>query len=78
MYWVPDPIRPPRANRNTSLSGPSSPPEGERTNPVRRFTTRTPASRARWVAASQSRASSARKPEPDGCDSSTATPPASP
>ena len=47
---------------NTGLSMPSRPPAGASTSPVRRCTTRAPASLAFWVAASQSRHTSARNP----------------
>ena len=75
MYCVPGPIRPPRANRKTSLSGPSSPPDGESTSPVRGCTTRAPASRAGWAAASQSRHDARRGTRgPTGADSSMRDP----
>ena len=54
MYWRPFPSRAPSPNENSGLSRPSSPPDGESTNPVRTVTTRAPASRAAAVAASQS------------------------
>ena len=66
MNWVPDPSRPPRNGLNSGLSVPSSPPAGERTRPVRRCTTRAPASLAFCADASHSRHTSARKPPPEG------------
>ena len=78
MYCVPDPIRPPSPTLYTSFNGPSSPPAGDSTSPVRSITTRAPPSTAARVAASQSRVTLARKPVPGGADSSITVPPASP
>ena len=78
MTWVPDPIFAPSPSLNSGSSRPTTPPWLARTMPVRRFTTRIPASRAGAAAASQSLTTSARKPEPAGADSSTSRPPVSP
>ena len=68
----PDPIFPPRPNLNSGSCLRSAPPSPDSTIPVRRWATRTPASAAGAVAASQATHTSARKPVP-GADVSSST-----
>jgi hypothetical protein len=78
MYCRPSASRPPSPRANSGRNLLSSPPVGESTRPVRASTTRTPASRAGAVAASQSADSWARKPVPAEADSSMMRLPVSP
>jgi hypothetical protein len=74
----PEPSLPPAPARKTGSILARAPDEGLSTTPVRSLTTRTPASSAGLVAASQASTTSARKPVPREADSSTGVSPRSP
>src|SRR4051794_3180941 len=76
-YWRPEPNRPPRPRRNSGSILASRPPCA-RTSPVRRWTTRTPASTAGAAAASHRTQTWARKSSPADARSSTTRSPVSP
>src|SRR5689334_24164882 len=73
----PEPSGAASPSRASGRSRPSSPPLPQ-TSPLRRWATRTPASSAARVAASQRRQTCARKSYPAGSDSSTGASPVSP
>src|ERR1019366_783676 len=71
----PQPMRPPSPSRNGNSNGLSAPPSRASTTPMRRFTTRSPASLAGVVAASHCRLTSARNPLPEElCSVSSSSP----
>ena len=70
--------RPPTKSRNVIMNGRISPPRASSGSPVRRYTTRTPASSAAAVAPSQAWHSSGKYPVPGGVFSSIGSSPRSP